>query len=197
MRVPPSGLSSRGCLSSRTIEGNPTHPHPQPPCLVPDQFSLQPSSGFHWSAVTRHPSSPSIPLTTQGLGNQLCLMCWQFHLTLLSLISLASSLLLVACDCLPSLHFSTLPPSSPGSGLLSPPIADADAEKVNERVGEKDQWGQIRSGGTPQSECANILSRCCRVFDKGRGVCLQTRRQWSESIQTWATASTCLSLYVF
>lgn len=33
-------------------------PRPQPPSLVPDQFSLEPSSGFHWSAVTRHPPRP-------------------------------------------------------------------------------------------------------------------------------------------
>lgn len=62
--------------------------------------------------------SPSIPLITQGLGNRLCLMCWQFHLTLLSLISLASSLSSVASDCLESLHFS---PSSSILPKLRPP----------------------------------------------------------------------------
>lgn len=80
-----------------------------------------------------------------------------------------------------------LPPSSLSCGRPSPPTTDVDAKKVNERVGEKDQWSQIRSRGTPQLECANILSRHCRVFDKSRGVCLQTRGHRSEKIQTKAT----------
>lgn len=144
------------------------------------------------------PPYPSIPLTTQGLGNRLCLMCWQFHLTLLSFILLVPSLLSVASDCLESLHSPLpLPPSSLSCGRPSPPTADVNVKKVNERVGEKDQWSQIRSRGTPQLECANILSRHCRVFDKSRGVCLQTRGHRSEKNTDEGNASTCLSLYVF
>lgn len=91
--------------------------------------------------------SGPLPLTVQALGNRVCLMCWQFHLTLLSLslILLASSLRSVANDCLQPPHFLLLllqpppllhlslspPPHLPGAGCLSP-TSEGDAEKVNE-----------------------------------------------------------------
>lgn len=76
-----------------------TQPTSPPPCLLPAiplaEGSIFPSAILRLSLVSGHQASPHpIPLTAQGLGNRLCLMCWQFHLTLLSLISLASSLLL-------------------------------------------------------------------------------------------------------
>lgn len=174
------------------LRGEPARPHPRPPSLVPDQF---PPSHLVAFIGQRSPCSlppPSIAPTTQGLAKRLCLMCWQFHLAPLSLISLASSLLTVASDCLQLLHFSALPPASAGSGLFSFPTHDADAEKVNKRVGMREQSSQIGKGEFPvlsaQTSCHATAEF---LIGAERSACRQEGIRAEE-----ATAPTCLSLYV-
>lgn len=125
-RVPLSG-----CLHGAAYHQGPlrvTQPAPTPTSIPTPSHPARYGINFRFS----HPLtfigqcsagiSPTLPLTAQGLGKRLCLMCWQFHLTLLSLISLASSLLSVAGYCLQPLHFLPFlqPPQAPTASLLLP-----------------------------------------------------------------------------
>lgn len=89
-----------------------TPPSPLPTATSLGTGSIFPSAIQRLAVVSGHhasPPPPPPPLTAQRLGNRLCLMCWQFHLTLISRISLASSSSrwpVIACS------LSTFPPSS-------------------------------------------------------------------------------------
>lgn len=78
------------------------------------------------------------------------------------------------------------------------------AEKVNERVGEREgPMGRdkdrgktpIRARASGLARAANILSRHCRLLIRVVGVRPQTSGHWSERAKTEATDSTRLSLY--
>lgn len=99
----------RVIIFTQCVVTSASHHTGEPPCYLSLGRSF---AYFHWLVVAWQPPA-LLTLHVQAQAHRVCLMCWKFHLTLLSSpISLSSSFLSVASDCLqipPLLLISALP----------------------------------------------------------------------------------------